>query len=271
MRRSLTPRFAQSSSKPWRRRTTRGSRRTSGRFGTRLVFPLNLDQKIQEYGFAPKATLFLNLIAGVGGGTDSVSQFVDPAVSRAKFDQEVAEFRHFASDYRQRGWFLTEADFPLITVLLATPGLQPPALVTGARFDYTNYDARPPSVRLVNPFTGVPFTAEQLPTALNRALPVQPLQLPGLPEGGNIQMRGAQPLMQAASPADVPFLCIAGVREYHDHPGHSGDAWELHRASGAGRLVRLLEIIHRYGVAPIRGYGVNLVPQVGFDFGEPPE
>jgi hypothetical protein len=121
---------------------------------------------------------------------------------------------------------------------------------------------------LVDPFTGEAYTAEQLPTTLNRALP--PIQLPGAAQG-NMEMRGAQALMQAANPGDIPFLCIAGVREYHEHPGHSGDAWELHRPTGAGHLVRLLEIIHRYGVEPIRGYGVNLVPQIGFDYGEPPE
>ena len=53
--------------------------------------------------------------------------------------------------------------------------------------------------------------------------------------------------MQANSPEDVPFLCIAGVKEYHDHPGHSGDPWEMHRSSGGGRLIRLLEVISKYG------------------------
>jgi Predicted metal binding domain/Protein of Unknown function (DUF2604) len=231
---------------------------------------LDLGQRLEDSGLVTGATLFLNLIAGVGGEAEPVSQFVDPAVSLAKFDQEVADFRTLEEEYRARGWFLLEAEFPQVVVLLGTPALRPPALVCGVRFDYTNYDAQPPSVALVDPFTGEPYIAERLPTALNRALPAQAVQLPGLPQG-NLEMRGAQPLMQAASPADIPFLCIAGVREYHEHPGHSGDTWELHRASGAGRLVRLLEIIHRYGVEPIRGYGVNLVPQVGFDYGEPPE
>ena len=86
-----------------------------------------------------------------------------------------------------------------------------------------------------------------------------------------MQIAAAQPYLQAHSPDDIPFLCIAGVREYHEHPAHSGDAWELHRADGAGRLVRLLEIIHRYGVVPIAGYGVQLVPQVGLNYGPPPE
>lgn len=231
---------------------------------------LDPSKKVKDYGFGPGTRLFLNLLAGVGGEAAHVPQFVDPAVSRAKFDQEIAEFRHLEAEYRRRGWFLIDADFPHVLVLLGAPSVSPPAIVCGAAFDYSNYDAQPPSVRLVNPFTAEPYVAEKLPTQLNRALPAQAVQLPGLPQG-NIEMRAAQPLMQAASGGDIPFLCIAGVREYHDHPGHSGDSWELHRPSGAGRLSRLLEIIHRYGVEPIRGYGVNLVPQVGFDYGEPPE
>ena len=79
-----------------------------------------------------------------------------------------------------------------------------------------------------------------------------------------------QPLMQAYGPDDIPFLCLAGVREYHDHPAHSGDVWELHRASGAGRMVRLIEIIHRFGIEPIIGFGVQLVPQIRLNYGPPP-
>jgi hypothetical protein len=85
------------------------------------------------------------------------------------------------------------------------------------------------------------------------------LDIPGLPAGAAIpQLVQHQLLMQSYGDADAPFLCLAGVREYHNHPGHSGDAWELHRASGAGRLVRLIEIIDRYGTAPITGYNLQL-------------
>jgi len=230
---------------------------------------LDLRKKIREFHFPPGVQLFLNLKAGVGGSSPA-AQFAEPAVSRAKFEQEVADFRDLEADYRSRGWFLLESEFPVVQLLLATDKLQgPPAVVAGVRFDYTNYDAAPPSVQLVNPFTSEPYAAKDLPVNLNRAMPGQAVALPGMP--GNLQIQGAQPLMQAHDPEEVPFLCLAGVREYHDHPGHSGDSWELHRASGAGRLVRLLEIIHRYGIEPIRGYAVNLVPQVALDQGEPPE
>jgi hypothetical protein len=41
-----------------------------------------------------------------------LAQATDPAVSRAKFESEVAEFRAQGEDYGRRGWFLAEADSP---------------------------------------------------------------------------------------------------------------------------------------------------------------
>jgi hypothetical protein len=159
-------------------------------------------------------------------------------------------------------------------VVLAAPQLKPPAIVVGVAFDYSNYDARPPSVALVDPFSGEPYKAQELPTNLLRQVAGAPPFPPDLqmPDGMMpAQVVTHQPLMQAHGPEDIPFLCIAGVREYHEHPGHSGDAWELHRQSGAGRLVRLLDVIDKYGVAPLNNYNVTMVPQVaGFQQSEVP-
>lgn len=206
------------------------------------------------------------------------AQYVDPAVSRAKFEREVAEFRAHAAEYRCRGWMLLEAKFPNTLVVMAAPQLTPPAIVTGVLLDYTNYDAAPPSVRLVDPFTGEPYPPDKLPTVLKRSgsagingLPPEMSLPPGFQLPPGAQILTEQPLMQWYE-GGLPFLCVEGVREYHDHPAHSGDAWELHRTDGAGRLVRLLEIIDKYGVKPINQFGVQLVPQVtGFRQGQPPQ
>ena len=153
--------------------------------------------------------------------------------------------------------------------------LKPPAIITGVAVDYTNYDADPPSVRLVDPFTGEPYKFGEMPTTLQRQVIGPELSIAGLPvpPGAGIpRMVTQQTLMQAAKAEDIPFLCIAGVREYHQHPAHSGDAWELHRTAGAGRLIRLLEVIDKYGVRPISGYNVELVPRVaGFVQNEVPQ
>ena len=187
--------------------------------------------------------------------TVSDAQFADPAVSRRKFDREMVEFRSNTDEYRRRGWFLVEANFPHAVAVLATVKTQPIiTILCGVLFDYSNYDAIPPSVRLVHPLTCEPYRFSKLPTRLPRRLPT-----PNSP-GADPSAVTVQPLMQAHGPGEIPFLCIAGVREYHDHPAHTGDQWELHRSSGAGRLVRLLEVISKYGLETIVGIGFQITP-----------
>ena len=201
---------------------------------------------------------------------EDTGQYVDPSVSRIKFEREIADYRTYESDYRTRGWFLVKAEWPEVIVVLASDKAKPPAIVAAVQFDYTNYDAEPPSVRFIDPFSGRVLPFQELPTRLPRGVPGQELSMP-VPGGPKVQVMVAQDLMQANSPEDVPFLCIAGVKEYHDHPGHSGDPWEIHRSAGEGRLVRLLEVISKYGLEPVKGFQVNLQPQVSFAFSEPPQ
>lgn len=197
-------------------------------------------------------------------------QYADPGVSRAKFEREIAEYRSLEADYRARGWFLVKADWPAVIVVLASNKTSPPAIVTSVQFDYTNYDAAAPSVRLVDPFTGRLLLSKELPTRLPRSTSVQEVAMP-VPGGIKAQFNTVQDLMQAHSPDELPFLCIAGVKEYHDHPGHSGDPWEVHRSVGEGRLVRLLDVISKYGLDPVQGFQVQLAPQVAFAVSEPPQ
>ena len=197
----------------------------------------------------------------------ATQQYVDPAVSRAKFAREITDYLSFEADYRARGWLLVKAEWPVVIVVLASNKTSPPTIVTAVRFDYSNYDAEPPSVRLIDPFSGRILLSKEIPTRLPRLMPG-----PELPEPSDDKEQAiiVQELMQAHSPDVEPFLCVAGVKEYHDHPGHSGDPWELHRSGGEGRLVRLLEVISKYGLEPVKGLHVNIVPQVAFAVSEPP-
>ena len=179
---------------------------------------------------------------------------VDPAVSRAKFDREVASYKEYEDVYIRGGWWLLRAEFPQVFIVFGTPSLKPPAVAFGALLDFTNYDFWPPSVRLVDPFTQEPYRGRELPNLLKRRVPAQlDAQLAGLG-----QAFVEQPLMQFHDPEDVPFLCLPGVREYHEHPGHSGDSWLLHRGSGEGTLHHILEVLHKYGVQPLSGYQLGM-------------
>jgi putative metal binding uncharacterized protein/uncharacterized protein DUF2604 len=213
---------------------------------------LDKNRSPESYKLPSGAKIFLSLDAGEFG-EGAVAQFVDPAVSSAKFDEQIAEYRRDEATYRARGWLLLAAEFPTVVFAMAAPHLVPTPLVTGVAFDYTNYDAEPPSVRLVNPFTWQPYQPTQLPILLVR---------PKLPPGFVPQPGQPVPMEQLVQchEGGVPFICVAGVREYHAHPAHSADPWMAHRANGEGKFVRLLDIIDRIGIKPI-GFNLSLVSQ----------
>lgn len=192
-------------------------------------------------------------------------QSVDPSVSRSKFEREVALFRNMEAAYRRKGWLLLDATFPEVVVAFAATKPTPPAIMGAVLVDFTDYDLRPLSVRFVDPFTREPVVRRNLPMTMPRRPPV-----PGAPPEAVAQMimQGMLPVtdcIQANGPDEAPFLCLPGVREYHDNPAHTGDPWLLHRASGEGSLAFILEKIWTYGVNPVEQYQfqvqVNMVLQ----------
>jgi hypothetical protein len=193
------------------------------------------------------------------------SRLADPALSRAKFDREIAEYRVLEGEYRRRGWFLVEATFPVAFFVLAAAHVKPAPLLFGAEFDFTDYDLLPLGVTLVDPFSREPYRAKDLPTVLPRLagaggspLRHDELEARAAEEGGEIQV-GFElgRLMVWHDPEEVPFICLAGVRAYHEHPAHTGDSWMLHRHRGTGRMAVLLEHLHRFGVQTVSGYAVE--------------
>jgi hypothetical protein len=192
-------------------------------------------------------------------------QYVDEAVSRRKFDRELAAYQILQPDYRKRGWILAKAEFPVVEVVFGTPKTRPPAIVCAVRLDFTNYDLVPPSVTFVDPFSGTPLPAKALGGfAMSKLLGMEG----ATPETVTARLQSGatvQPLLQAHRPEDVPFLCLPGVREYHDHPAHTGDSWLLHRRSGEGSLHFILEQIWASGVNPIRDINYQVqVSVMGF-------
>jgi hypothetical protein len=213
---------------------------------------------------------------------------VHPEVAKIKFDREVANLSREGDRYRKRGAFLLAADYPTVLVGFAAPKLKPTPLLFAMLADYTDFDLQPPSIRFVDPFTSEPLKASEMPTKMVRATPrpgglgvaspaengaqLSPEDNPGAPFAAmpGIMVVEHHALLQDYGPDSIPFLCLAGVREYHEHPGHSGDPWELHRVTGAGSLVRLVEVVLTYAVEPAAGWGVNLMPQMSIAYGEPP-
>lgn len=162
---------------------------------------------------------------------------VDPSVSRRKFAKEVEVARAHAPFHRQGVWIM-RAEFPIVFVVLVVnkPFPAVPGVLCGVNLDFSDYDVRPPSIRIVDPFDEKPLDFAACWKFPKTRSVVNPIS------GQTTQE--VQTLLQAFDPAK-PFLCLAGVREYHESSAHSGDSWFLHRKPNM--LVHLLTILHRYG------------------------
>jgi len=194
-----------------------------------------------------------------------MNQTAEVAVSRRKFEREVARLRTSERLLVARGIWVTEAEFPYVKVAFLATRMVPRAVALAVRVDFTDYDVRPFSVKFWDPFDDRELLTSELQTMLPRRIDAPVVtDAPAVP--------GAQAvttLAQTHGPNMPAFLCLPGVREYHDHPAHTGDAWELHRRTDAGALFDLVETLWRYGSAPLTQLAIQM--NVRLQQGEIPE
>lgn len=171
---------------------------------------------------------------------------IDPEVSRLKFEREVNRLIDQRSALQARGIFLLGSPtFPIIDLLfvphhclqVAFPSKlpdnvnPPPEVPVGAipmavaalpslsamsfraRFDLTDFDLRAPSLVFLDPWSDV----ELQYATMFRALEYE------------ITRKQHLVLLDNHPTTHKPFLCLRGIREYHEHPQHSGDDWLLYR------------------------------------------
>lgn len=167
-------------------------------------------------------------------------QYVDIEVTRKKVDQELKEFKDFETEYRRRGVFCSEIDEFTFRFLFSIPHIKPAPIAFAVEIDYTNWDFEPPSLKFIDPFTKTILKSNEV----------------GIPFlQWNIESNAPQPLLVGN---EIPFLCIPGIKEYHNHPHHSGDSWMRHRTRGEGKLSDIIEKLIKHSVSLIVGYSVNV-------------
>jgi Predicted metal binding domain len=165
---------------------------------------------------------------------------IDPEVSRHKYECEMGRLVDQRAVLEKRGIFVLESSsHPFIDLFYAPrhpvrllfpatsanaaqlpansmAATEVPSLAGRgfkARFDLTDYDVVAPSLEFLDPWTDQPLPYE----TMFRALEFE-------------KQRGAHVVLLPDHPiTHKPFLCLRGVREYHDHPQHSGDDWFLYR------------------------------------------
>lgn len=165
---------------------------------------------------------------------------LDPEVSRRKFANEIDRLNEQKGTLQDRGILLLGTpSYPVVDLLVvprhflqvAIPASQagPILLPQGAmaqvevpslsarafkaHFDLTDFDLQAPSLEFRDPGTDEPLIYETMFRALEfeEHRKTHLVLLPDHPTTGK------------------PFLCLRGIREYHEHPQHSGDDWLLYR------------------------------------------
>jgi hypothetical protein len=168
---------------------------------------------------------------------------LDPRVARQKYDEELARLADQRLTLEARGIFLLGSSaYPRIELFCAprhSLRVAVPASQTGgglvlpqntflmaevpslaarsfkARFDLTDYDLRAPSLEFRDPWTDDVLQYQ----TMFRALEFE-------------QARKAHVVLLDDHPStQKPFLCLRGIREYHEHPQHSGDDWLIYRGT----------------------------------------
>ena len=183
-------------------------------------------------------------------------QYMEPDVSQIKFNEEIGDFHKVSIAWREKGVFLIHESFPVVEFMFTTPKLSPSAVAFAVRIDFTNYDIEPPSLKFICPFTGrilkrqdvlVQFLQIKMPDEVNPDMPIENQIL-------------KQDLLQNP-PNEMPFFCIPGIKEYHDHPAHTGDSWLLYRKKGEGGLGFILDQLYDNSIPLIKAFqiGYNVI------------
>lgn len=180
---------------------------------------------------------------------------IDVRVSRIKFEEEVRRVNTQSETLKIRGVVIQHIDFPVVqavfiprsylklslpvqippgaplpTGITLPPGVKvPPGATTqliathdipnlaarafGVRISLDDFDQRAPSVVFCDPFTWQELAYNQLHRGNH------------LGDNG----KAFNVILDGHPISKKPFLCMRGIREYHEHPQHTGDDWMQYR------------------------------------------
>ena len=200
---------------------------------------------------------------------------VDPEVSQLKFEHEIERLADQQSLLQSRGIFLIDRpSYPIVDLLFVPRH----PLRFGTAAQHAGVIALPPGV----PAGAIPLAIAEVPSLAARAFKSRfmlvdyDLRAPSLefldPWSDNIlpystmfrafeyekDRKSHAVLLDAHPTTHKPFLCLRGIREYHEHPQHSGDDWLLYRPH-----MNLFSIIMTVWRASIDLVHPLLIPQPG--------
>jgi hypothetical protein len=191
-----------------------------------------------------------------------IHQFADERVTLAKFERQVNDFETHAAAYRKEGVISLKIKFPVFEfAFLARETLIPtnlqantdvnskisiyrpvPFFIFAIRLDYSNFDVSPPSLRVINPFT----------SELDSNVGYPPFITPHQQNQNSLIDPSQKLINQNILLTDNDgrlFICLRGLKEYHEHPHHNGDSWFLYRIKGKGNIINVLDQLQLYAIS----------------------
>lgn len=129
-----------------------------------------------------------------------------PAVSAQMFDEAVGQIAGNTVLLADRGWLIVHRAFPILRLAVAhrTTGL-----LRVFEFGFDDWNDKPPSLRLVDGETFVALPGHLWPT--------------------NGSYWHASGWSGTVGTPNAPFMCMPGIREYHNHSSHLNDVWTSYK------------------------------------------
>jgi hypothetical protein len=154
-----------------------------------------------------------------------------PEVSKQSFEEEVGKILGNADLLVERGWLVLVAIYPEFTLAVKH---RKTGHIRVFRFNFDDWNDLPPKLSFVD--------GETL------------LELPGTMWPTNAFSHWHQSGWQPANGVSTgqPFMCMAGIREYHTHQSHIGDSWENYKKQSGfdlgGIVSRVTEVFQKSDV-----------------------
>lgn len=154
-----------------------------------------------------------------------------PEVSKQLFEEEVGKILANADLLVERGWLVLIASYPEFTVAVKH---RKTSRIRVFRFVFDDWNDLPPKLSLVDG-----ETLQDLPGTM-------------WPTNGLSHWHHSGWTSASGITTSQPFMCMAGIREYHTHQSHVSDSWENHKSQGGfdlgGIVSRVTEVFQKSDV-----------------------
>lgn len=157
-----------------------------------------------------------------------------PELSRQLFEEEVGKILGNADLMVDRGWVVLIASYPEFTVAVKHRKTN---RIRVFRFVFDEWNDLPPKLSLVDG-----ETLQELPGAM-------------WPTDGLGHWHHTGWISAGGISTSQPFMCMAGIREYHTHQSHVNDSWENYKSvSGfdlGGIVMKVTEVFQKSDVQTV--------------------